>query len=411
MMTSEILNCQLGEYMMAHSDSMQRDGCFTLFGERSEVQPASDRFPQVAPDDRMVDRSPWFDSLNSAKDDHRTGMNLAMPGASELKVEINEEMILNFLRDNTPPNSEFAWDGTEITRSSQVSPRSPRPVSELWNLQSHLKMSTWVTDSILQTACFTPSSLTPPMTPTTPLYLASPNDGQLEEPRKPVPSMLDYAAKMRQKLGNSSPKVSPSPTTASLVSGLDNLRLIHASPTSEPAVCEELRKWINCDICFKSFSSKDLMLSHQSSEHQSFHQLHRCKSCPFVCKRRSAMKLHLARVHSTEMLQCPQCPEKFSLQWSLDDHMRKCHVFYMCNGCKRPIGDIGDANSFVLHNLSRKCLKCDAEFTCVWLFVQHSLQHSLSGWCPLCPAFLEDPLSLEEHVEAHAGPFKQVHSF
>ena len=97
----------------------------------------------------------------------------------------------------------------------------------------------------------------------------------------------------------------------------------------------------SCQICPKSFPSKQQLGHHMGLAHGSPVQVFQCSVCTFICTEKAVFYAHFNRDH--RKIDCNFCPRKFQLQSRLDEHISKDHPeFDHCRHCRH--GDRGASN-------------------------------------------------------------------
>ena len=79
----------------------------------------------------------------------------------------------------------------------------------------------------------------------------------------------------------------------------------------------------SCQICPKSFPSKQQLDHHMGLAHGTPVQVFQCSVCTFICTEKAVFHAHFNRNH--RKLDCNFCPRKFQLQSQLDEHIFKEH--------------------------------------------------------------------------------------
>ena len=79
----------------------------------------------------------------------------------------------------------------------------------------------------------------------------------------------------------------------------------------------------SCQICPKSFPSKQQLGHHMGLAHGTPVQVFQCSVCTFICTEKAVFHAHFNWDH--RKIDCNFCPRKFQLQSRLDEHISKDH--------------------------------------------------------------------------------------
>ncbi|XP_055626141.1 transcription factor grauzone-like [Toxorhynchites rutilus septentrionalis] len=197
-----------------------------------------------------------------------------------------------------------------------------------------------------------------------------------------------------------------------------------------------------CDLCSKSFSSKEYLQLHkmqahasevdrpykcdkcpksfiqkgQLSSHMGRHQMYQCTKCDKVLAGKGSLSAHMVNMHSDEgRMICDTCGREFKTKPCFDKHVRKhmgliedtsiqchvCHVvlqnkatlkkhviakhtqtdeLFICNQCGKQA-----PNKFALESHKRK-VHCEEKYQ-----------------CEFCEKRFKNPVTLKEHRASHTG--------
>ena len=92
-----------------------------------------------------------------------------------------------------------------------------------------------------------------------------------------------------------------------------------------------------CDICGKSYKSKNILTSHLKTHIESVNKKvkYLCHLCDYKAKRQGDLKKHIESVHEKVKHPCDLCEYEATTKYSLKTHIESVHekVKYPCNLC------------------------------------------------------------------------------
>jgi len=88
------------------------------------------------------------------------------------------------------------------------------------------------------------------------------------------------------------------------------------------------RRWFTCEVCLKVFNKKFLLTHHMLGAHPGQGRFLRCSQCSYVCKSKTTLGKHVTKEHAPKNIQCPHCPDTFSMLWILNEHISRNHRYY-----------------------------------------------------------------------------------
>ncbi|KAL7305583.1 hypothetical protein TKK_0002314 [Trichogramma kaykai] len=107
------------------------------------------------------------------------------------------------------------------------------------------------------------------------------------------------------------------------------------------------RKPHNCDICGKSFAQKCVLKTHIHSVHNLIN--YPCHICGKTLTRKDNLKIHIDSVHNQISYRCHICGKSFTQKGSRKFHIISVynHMFYSCNTCGKSFSQKGYLNAHI----------------------------------------------------------------
>jgi len=106
---------------------------------------------------------------------------------------------------------------------------------------------------------------------------------------------------------------------------------------SKPNLYKErkLSEKFQCDLCEKSFQTKQAFVIHKSAKHSENVTMHFCDQCDFSCHNKWYLEKHIQAKHNKTILKCDQCDYETIWSARLYIHKREVHemVRFMCDQC------------------------------------------------------------------------------
>ncbi|XP_050315945.1 zinc finger protein 888-like [Anthonomus grandis grandis] len=102
---------------------------------------------------------------------------------------------------------------------------------------------------------------------------------------------------------------------------------------------EELTQY-KCDQCHFVTVYKERLKCHKQT-HTQEGKWTKCPLCDFSTRYRAHLRRHLLNSHGERNIECPQCPQKFTSELNLKNHMKRKHVdesekkYYYCEMCPK----------------------------------------------------------------------------
>lgn len=137
-----------------------------------------------------------------------------------------------------------------------------------------------------------------------------------------------------------------------------------------------------CEMCGQGFVAQANMVSHMRNVH-TYTKSFTCRKCDKEFRSTYCLQVHCEKVHRTDMLKCPKCPEILSSQYFKKRHLALVHD---------------------VKKLQFKCDQCDLLFTMRSRLIQHKLRTHLKQRtvaCDVCGFKVFNKELLKRHMVRH----------
>ncbi|KAF7992202.1 hypothetical protein HCN44_001527 [Aphidius gifuensis] len=173
-----------------------------------------------------------------------------------------------------------------------------------------------------------------------------------------------------------------------------------------------------CDICQARFTQSNSLKAHKLIHNSSDRPIFQCELCPTTCGRKTDLRIHVQKLHTSDkLLKCKRCGKTFLDRYSFKLH-NKSHVGEKCFKCELcPYASISARHleSHMLIHTDQKpyqCDRCDQSFRQKQLLKRHcNLYHNptytppapqeKTHQCPECERSFRHKGNLIRHMAVH----------
>ena len=169
-----------------------------------------------------------------------------------------------------------------------------------------------------------------------------------------------------------------------------------------------------CDICQARFTQSHSLKTHRLV-HTGDKPVFQCKLCPTTCGRKTDLRIHVQKLHTSEgAVYCKMCEKSFPDRYTLKIHKKthegeKC---FKCDLCPYSSNNQRDLESHMLIHTDQKPFQCDACDQCFrlkQLLKRHqNLYHNPNSQpkkktyeCPKCQRTFRHKGNLTNHMVVH----------
>lgn len=162
-----------------------------------------------------------------------------------------------------------------------------------------------------------------------------------------------------------------------------------------------------CVYCGKSFRTNPNLRSHVIGRHDNPSR-EKCEKCGLVLKSKNTLRLHTRKVHCNKRVECTECQETFTTNYSMYVHKRDVHgIGHKCDYCLK----IFAKNSAMVNHMRRahlkeknvQCSVCFESFFDVQRLKTHMVKHAgkRNYQCDVCGKRFLWKKNLRGHVVSH----------